>query len=291
MMLGEKIGKKIKRRRKELGMSQEDVAQKVYLTRQAVSKWERGKSIPETDNILRLSELFGVSTEYLLYDESESDKDILAVQTIEVESNVEKSEGTLNGRLKYLLFLIAIVIGMGILCFMFIFSVMDNVMGRRQSVMGAHTLGDVIEEDIVVRHGLPRVGLPFTIAEGYDISVWIVVIAFISVIFVFFTTIWLLCSTPFYCGRLFNVNIDIKEDFEFISANVVVGLILTIIFIICVNHIGRATGISVNFGAVDYGAIVIYSILTVACIIGVISLKKIPQTQRKIRRSKNLCSK
>lgn len=55
--------------RKKAGWSQEDLADRVDVTRQSVSKWEGGQSIPDIDKLIRLSELFNVSTDYLLKDE------------------------------------------------------------------------------------------------------------------------------------------------------------------------------------------------------------------------------
>ena len=52
--------------RKTRGWSQEELAEQMDVTRQAVSKWESGQTTPELDKIVTLSELFGVSTDYLL---------------------------------------------------------------------------------------------------------------------------------------------------------------------------------------------------------------------------------
>ncbi len=57
--------------RKRAGWSQEELAEKMGVTRQSVSKWEGAQSVPELDKILMLSNLFGVSTDYLLKDEIE----------------------------------------------------------------------------------------------------------------------------------------------------------------------------------------------------------------------------
>lgn len=48
------------------GLSQDDVAQKVYVTRQAVSRWENGETIPNTEALKQLSQLFNVSINTLL---------------------------------------------------------------------------------------------------------------------------------------------------------------------------------------------------------------------------------
>lgn len=58
--------------RKQQGWSQEDLSEQLDVSRQSVSKWESGASVPDLDKILKLSHLFGVSTDYLLKDELES---------------------------------------------------------------------------------------------------------------------------------------------------------------------------------------------------------------------------
>ena len=62
------LGEKIAALRKQSGMSQDDLASKIVITRQAVSRWERGESVPDVENIVQLSEIFGVTTDYLLKD-------------------------------------------------------------------------------------------------------------------------------------------------------------------------------------------------------------------------------
>ena len=56
--------------RKKLGLSQEELAEQLGVSRQSVSKWELGAAIPDLDKVLRLSQLFGVSTDYLLKDDA-----------------------------------------------------------------------------------------------------------------------------------------------------------------------------------------------------------------------------
>ncbi len=60
--------------RKKAGMSQEELAEKCGVSRQAVSKWEGAQSVPDLGRIVQLSELFGVSTDYLLKDELEMEE-------------------------------------------------------------------------------------------------------------------------------------------------------------------------------------------------------------------------
>lgn len=58
--------------RKQRNISQEQLAEQLYVTRQAVSKWENGESFPEMENIVRLSEILDVSLDYLMKDNIES---------------------------------------------------------------------------------------------------------------------------------------------------------------------------------------------------------------------------
>lgn len=65
------LADKIINLRKKAGWSQEDLAEKLGVSRQSVSKWEGAQSVPDMDKVLRLSRIFGVSTDYLLKDEIE----------------------------------------------------------------------------------------------------------------------------------------------------------------------------------------------------------------------------
>ncbi|MGN1031293.1 MAG: helix-turn-helix domain-containing protein, partial [Butyricicoccaceae bacterium] len=61
-----KITETIPLLRKKWGFSQEELAGKIGVSRQAVSKWESGQSVPDLEKIVQLSELFGVTTDYLI---------------------------------------------------------------------------------------------------------------------------------------------------------------------------------------------------------------------------------
>lgn len=63
------LADKIIQLRKKSGWSQEELAQQMGVSRQSVSKWESGQSIPDLDKILKLSALFNVSTDFLLKDD------------------------------------------------------------------------------------------------------------------------------------------------------------------------------------------------------------------------------
>lgn len=67
------LADKIVSLRKKAGWSQEDLAEKLGVTRQSVSKWEGAQSVPDMDKVVMMSRLFGVSTDFLLKDELEEE--------------------------------------------------------------------------------------------------------------------------------------------------------------------------------------------------------------------------
>ena len=76
-----KLSDKLIEIRKGKGWSQEDFAEKMDVSRQAISRWENGTALPDAQNILRISKLFNVTADYLLNDDYEGEIDISAVET------------------------------------------------------------------------------------------------------------------------------------------------------------------------------------------------------------------
>ena len=74
------LSDKILTLRKQRGMSQEDLAESLNVSRQAVSRWEMGTAMPDAANIQKISKLFHVSADYLLNDEYQSDDDLPKVK-------------------------------------------------------------------------------------------------------------------------------------------------------------------------------------------------------------------
>lgn len=68
------LADKIINLRKKNGWSQEELAEKLGVSRQSISKYESAQSIPDLDKILKLSEIFGVTTDYLIKDELEEEE-------------------------------------------------------------------------------------------------------------------------------------------------------------------------------------------------------------------------
>jgi len=82
------LADKIMTLRKKCGWSQEDLADQLGISRQSVSKWESGMSIPDLEKIIKMSSLFGVSTDYLLKDEIEAE---LPSETMATDDEVLRS--------------------------------------------------------------------------------------------------------------------------------------------------------------------------------------------------------
>ena len=89
--------------RKKSGWSQEELAAKLNVSRQAVSKWEGAQSVPDLDRVLQMSRLFGVSTDYLLKDEQtaadSTGEEPFPVRTVSMEeANRFLAAGEANAR-------------------------------------------------------------------------------------------------------------------------------------------------------------------------------------------------
>ena len=82
------IANRLQKLRKENGYSQEELADKLGISRQAVSKWERAESSPDTDNLIILARLYNMSLDELLYD-TESDEEIRNRNIDKEEDNKE----------------------------------------------------------------------------------------------------------------------------------------------------------------------------------------------------------
>lgn len=75
------LADKIINERKKNGWSQEELAEKLSVSRQSISKWEGAQAVPDLQRILKMAEIFNVSTDYLLKDEIEADDAPASVNT------------------------------------------------------------------------------------------------------------------------------------------------------------------------------------------------------------------
>ena len=90
-----KFEEKLVRLRKRQGMSQEELAERLGVSRQAVSRWELGSTLPDVPNLRKLSDLFGISADDLIRDDRELDEagasapESMAGETQHVEAPAE----------------------------------------------------------------------------------------------------------------------------------------------------------------------------------------------------------
>lgn len=103
------IGKKLADLRKEKGMTQEDLAEKLSVSRQSVSKWESDVAYPETEKLIVLSKIFEISVDELLKGESVNNKTDFEPESIsETASNKDKKKSFIDSKLlKAMIFLLA----------------------------------------------------------------------------------------------------------------------------------------------------------------------------------------
>ncbi len=67
------VGEKIQKYRKNLGLSQEELGQKLLVSRQTISLWEKGQTVPTIDNLMRLSEIFEISIDEIVNSENKEE--------------------------------------------------------------------------------------------------------------------------------------------------------------------------------------------------------------------------
>jgi len=87
------VGQVIHNKRKELSLTQEDLAQKVHVTRQAVSNWERNKTVPDDSMIAVLAENLGTNIDNFV---SKSNKKQSGENTMSDKENTEQSGYKVN---------------------------------------------------------------------------------------------------------------------------------------------------------------------------------------------------
>lgn len=70
-----KLGERIAEKRKEQGLTQAELAEKMLVTRQTVSRWEAGMAMPDIERVAELAGILGVSCDYLLKDDEQMPSD------------------------------------------------------------------------------------------------------------------------------------------------------------------------------------------------------------------------
>jgi transcriptional regulator with XRE-family HTH domain len=77
------LGKQIKKHRQEAQLSQEELAERIYVSRQTISNWENDKSYPDVNSLVLLSETFQISLDKLIKGDIEVMKDVIQKEDIE----------------------------------------------------------------------------------------------------------------------------------------------------------------------------------------------------------------
>ena len=115
----QKIGDFIKRKRKEKGLTQTELAEKLGITNQAISKWERGKNCPDISLLKDLCKILNIDINELLSGKeldkvSKEDSEDILVETVRTYTNIEKKKNKklLIFTLLLLIFYVFLVIGM-----------------------------------------------------------------------------------------------------------------------------------------------------------------------------------
>ena len=83
------LGATIQRKRSERGLSQEQLAERVGVSRQAVSKWEVGDAIPDTDKLIPLARALGITVDELLGNDTQGEETTSPPITVVVEQKKE----------------------------------------------------------------------------------------------------------------------------------------------------------------------------------------------------------
>ena len=85
------LGKQIKMHRQEAHLSQEELANRVYVSRQTISNWENDKSYPDVNSLVLLSEIFQISLDNLIKGDIEVMKDVIQKEEIEKMNRYSKT--------------------------------------------------------------------------------------------------------------------------------------------------------------------------------------------------------
>lgn len=78
------VSNSIKKLREERGMTQDELAEKLNVTRQAVSNWETGKTQPDIETLTRLAEIFDVSVERIIYGSERKERIVQVSRNVQV---------------------------------------------------------------------------------------------------------------------------------------------------------------------------------------------------------------
>lgn len=144
------LPERIRECRLNAGMSQEQLAEMMNVSRQAVTKWESGASSPSTENLFKLAEIFGTTVDLLINEHQENSltiaKELFLLQQQDEERirNKKKAERVKNGKLALLLlagYLLVYLTGRILWCFSPSFTVMGWLFLSQPSGNGSYLFG------------------------------------------------------------------------------------------------------------------------------------------------------
>ena len=106
------LGERLTKLRKSKGLSQEQLAEELYLTRQTISKWELNQSTPDIDYLVKLSDYFCVTTDYLIKGKLPNDISNLDIENSELsDAECVQAFSNSNNWYKWCIYLGGIIMG------------------------------------------------------------------------------------------------------------------------------------------------------------------------------------
>lgn len=108
------IAERLQELRKKAGYSQEQVAEMLGISRQAISKWESGQGNPEIDNVVKLIEIYNVSADYILLGRENN------ISVSEPEKKMEPEKKTMSKEARVALAVISVIAATALVTVLFI---------------------------------------------------------------------------------------------------------------------------------------------------------------------------
>ena len=108
------IAERLQELRKRAGYSQEQVAEMLGISRQAISKWESGQGNPEIDNVVKLTEIYNVSADYILLGRENN------ISVSEPEKKMEPEKKTMSKEARVALAVISVIAATALVTVLFI---------------------------------------------------------------------------------------------------------------------------------------------------------------------------
>ena len=172
------IANRLQQLRAEKGYSQEELAEKLEISRQAVSKWERGESSPDTDNLIRLAKLYNMSLDELLNVKNCDNQDKQSDEA-QPESDAHVNISFRRGKAKKYGVLNSVLDGIFVLTVTILFLVFGCVFGRWYDtwimfllIPVFHSILEMIEKRRITEFCYPVFVTALYLFLGMDYALW-----------------------------------------------------------------------------------------------------------------------